>query len=253
MAEFFVFILLYNIKVLSLHCNQNSNTMPNYVKNELVIVGSDDRVRTIVACICGQDGIDFDRIHPMPEELRNVTSPVQIVSEKQYLKEAQEREARLILGTSGDNHFDRMNLTAKLQAEYIEKFGADNWYEWSCKNWGTKWGACSAEQPHFDTEDENTTATLKFDTAWSCPVPIIEKLSNEYPDVLIRIKYADEDFGSNVGEGSIKCGVWIYENCPESGSKEAMEMADYHWGMLKECYTFNEETQTYEYDESKEG
>jgi len=227
--------------------------MPNYVKNELVLIGSDERIRTMVATICGEDGrIDFDRIIPMPEELREVTSPVNIVSEAQYLKEKQERETRLILGTGGDNRFDRVNLTAKLQQEYIEKFGADNWYEWSCKHWGTKWGACSAEQTDFGTEEDRTTATLKFETAWSCPIQIIEKLSNEYPDVLVKIKYSDEDFGSNVGECSIKCGVWLYENCPEAGSKEAYEMANYFWGTLDECYTFNEETQNYEYDESKE-
>ena len=75
-------------------------------------------------------------------------------------------------------------------------YGSNNWYDWRVSHWGTKWNAYSTS---FDA-DENI---LSFDTAWSCPIPILEELSMvcaEYGDgVLFEGHWADEDCGCNVG------------------------------------------------------
>ncbi len=42
-----------------------------------------------------------------------------------------------------------------------------NWYDWSIKNWGTKWNACDSYV------DE---CYISFSTAWSLPEPVIRKL-----------------------------------------------------------------------------
>ena len=66
---------------------------------------------------------------------------------------------------------------------------------------------------------------IYFQTAWSNPFPVMEALSRKYPDVVFHVRFADEDFGHNVGEYSLKNGDTISENIPEGGSEEAYEMA----------------------------
>lgn len=77
------------------------------------------------------------------------------------------------------------------------------WYEWNRKGWGTKWNAYDQE-----IHDDH----VQFDTAWSHPFPVIETLSQKFPEDEIRVKWADEDVGNNLGEYLIRNGevemVW---------------------------------------------
>lgn len=47
-----------------------------------------------------------------------------------------------------------------------------DWYDWRCKNWGTKWNAYDQDLIGVSYN----CIELKFDTAWAPPMPIIEKL-----------------------------------------------------------------------------
>lgn len=49
----------------------------------------------------------------------------------------------------------------------------DNWYEWNCNNWGTKWDANIHD---WQRQDDNTIS-LFFDTAWSPPIALYEYLT----------------------------------------------------------------------------
>lgn len=73
---------------------------------------------------------------------------------------------------------------------------------WANANWGTKWNAYSIE----DGEE-----SLKFDTAWAHPFPVIEALSRQFPDETLLVEYADEDLGSNRGQYEIRNGEVIKE------------------------------------------
>ena len=55
----------------------------------------------------------------------------------------------------------------------------DRWYHWNIQNWGTKWDACDKS---IDYEDDEILA-LTFNTAWSPPEGIVEKLREKYPDL----------------------------------------------------------------------
>ena len=78
-----------------------------------------------------------------------------------------------------------------------ELYGKKNWYDWSVWNWGTKWNSYSNR---FDGD------TLYFHTAWAAPHPVIEKLSEQFPDVRISHRWADEDLGCNCGERDYQDG-----------------------------------------------
>ena len=67
-------------------------------------------------------------------------------------------------------------------------YGANNWYDWSIRHWGTKWDAC-------DSSVDGRTAS--FCTAWSCPEPVLVELGKKVGGIIVF--FADEDIGSNYG------------------------------------------------------
>lgn len=70
--------------------------------------------------------------------------------------------------------------------------------------WGTKWNA------YDQVVDVEFYHNAKFDTAWSCPVPVLVELSKKFPEDEITVVYADEDIGSNCGTFILKNGDSIY-------------------------------------------
>lgn len=51
----------------------------------------------------------------------------------------------------------------------------DNWYDWNCQNWGTKWDMTIID---FNREDDYTV-WVSFESAWSPPIALYEFLVDE--------------------------------------------------------------------------
>ena len=68
------------------------------------------------------------------------------------------------------------------------------------------------------------------------------------------MKWADEDFGYNVGRKEFENGEEIFSHTPPGGSKEALELAaEVHgWDLAEEGYLYNEKTGEYEYHNPNE-
>lgn len=104
----------------------------------------------------------------------------------------------------------------------IIKYGYDTWYDWSCANWGTKWNA-------YDTCININTNEIFFNTAWSCPLPILDKLAEICYEHKVEFtgKWADEDRGCNVGIFESDCDgdeYWFSYECIENCSNEAYDI-----------------------------
>jgi hypothetical protein len=111
------------------------------------------------------------------------------------------------------------NLEEAQQAlDNVRLYGHQDWYSWSTSNWGTKWNAYSQNSDEGSNE-------ISFETAWGTPYPVIEALSRKYPEAVISMRYADEDFGHNVGEYTFQAGDIVEETTPEGGSDAAYELA----------------------------
>ena len=84
----------------------------------------------------------------------------------------------------------------------VSKYGCVSWYDWSCKNWGTKWDAVEGQGKPEDGE-------LTFLTAWSEPIKVIEKLFSKHLNQKIEWEFIGEceefrgKFYSD-GKGNIK-------------------------------------------------
>lgn len=100
-------------------------------------------------------------------------------------------------------------------------YGARSWYDWCCKNWGTKWNS-------YDNEIDRENAQIRFCTAWSAPFPIAEAMTVKFPDIGFDWLYADEDMGYNTGRFLFENGkftVKMFEHC----SDEAMKTYETCW------------------------
>jgi hypothetical protein len=95
----------------------------------------------------------------------------------------------------------------------LKETGFTSWYDWAVKHWGTKWNA-------YDVKRLNET-TVRFDTAWSPPIPVIEALSRKFPKAKIRFTWADEDYGAKVGKIVVRNGGVIEGGSIENDSREA--------------------------------
>jgi hypothetical protein len=176
--------------------------MPNHITNELTLIGEQSKIDELLSKVKG-DNIDFDfnTFAPMPEELKGTMSPAKIVTQKEY---DEWLESKL---KKKDNWIGSP-ITQEKNDRLIANYGFNNWYDWSIANWGTKWNAYSVS-----VVDNN----IYFETAWSTPFHAMIRLSQAFPDVTLSMRFADEDFGSNVGEYELKNGELIGEYVPDYG------------------------------------
>ena len=79
------------------------------------------------------------------------------------------------------------------------KFESNDWYNFNNREWGTKWDVAVSENMDYpDTtieeaeNGENYVVHYNFNTAWSRPIPAIQKLSAQYPTLLFTLSYEEE-------------------------------------------------------------
>lgn len=123
--------------------------------------------------------------------------------------------------------FGKLADTGKQAINNLLNYGATTWYDWSIKNWGTKWNS-------YDTWKGDDHG-FQFSTAWSAPHPVLDALAKKYPDVRITHEWADEDIGQNCGRCEFENGECVYDYEPDT-HKEALEFATGVWGDTPEDY-----------------
>ena len=174
-------------------------------------------VKEILSAICYDDSseaeqtgigtIDFNKITPMPPSLdiesgsstdRGINLYLTSVnpSVRYYGKEKMDPVAftSLVERLNGSRSFLRHNAAltpeeiqnatlyhsedellqlGKTAVENLMQYGATTWYDWRTRGdtWNTKWNS-------YNAYDYNGGNEICFQTAWSAPHPIIEKLSS---------------------------------------------------------------------------
>ncbi len=95
----------------------------------------------------------------------------------------------------------------------------NNQCDWAVAMWGTKWNSYG-----YTSDTGFKDGKLAFLTAWSAPHPILQRLSEIYPDIKFEHEWADEDIGMNCGKYVYFGGERTEEYFPES-SRERIEFA----------------------------
>ena len=132
--------------------------MPNWTYNNLQFIGkTEDNVKQLKELLKSDDNdFDFNNIIPMPNELSDTVS-----------------------GSENAKPDWQKKQSEKLKAKY----GADNWYDWSNNNWGTKWNACDV-----NVEQNKNVLNYTFDTAWDAPREIVRALEHMKETILKDIR-----------------------------------------------------------------
>ena len=199
--------------MLSYICILKHKTMPNHVTNHVTFLGSTERIKELRAkCKTTESPFSFKAFHPMPTELVGTSSPAKIVTEQ----ELQDWKDKLANGELKDWEKDYRPITEKESKRFIKKYGTDNWYNWQTENWGTKWDCYD----HIEISESE----IHFNTAWSTPIRALMILSRMFDDITIEVRYADEDFGCNVGIYTLQ-GGHIESIYQPSYSKESVKLA----------------------------
>lgn len=96
-----------------------------------------------------------------------------------------------------------------------------DWYAWRINHWGTKWNAYT---PTITTHDDGTV-TIGFQTAWPAPFGIINELTLRLPGETLRVQWADEDLGRNLGDLTFRDSVTIKDDIPAESTDAARDYA----------------------------
>lgn len=198
--------------------------MPNYVMNDVVFNGSSTRLAELRAAVKSTESeFDFKNLIPVPQELMltaggEQTLAVKCAKGKRFGKGNDQILAELPVWAIEKASIEEWVALGERYLRNEDHYGSQTWFEYCINSWGTKWNACDVEWKSNDH--------VRFQTAWSMPRPVYEKLHELFPDIQFSVDYADEDIGTNCGtleydgedipcetEGDeeFACSVWDYD------------------------------------------
>lgn len=242
--------------------------MPNHVINRLEFDCSKEQLDEILAAICydessdeaeitGPGTIDFNKITPMPSSLNIESGSRTIDGISLYLtslnpdvhhfgEEKMGLEEFHAMLTKVGKNYGFMSYNPSMSKEEIAKctqytsaeellemgktavnnklqYGATTWYDWRTRpdTWNTKWNSYYPSDYHGGNE-------ITFQTAWDAPHPIIQKLSQMYPEVTIHHRWANEDYTQQCGSRTYLGGEEIDWDIPNT-NRGTIEMAAEIW------------------------
>lgn len=251
--------------------------MPNHVLNIVTLYGDEKQIAALKQIYCmekGADLLDFNKIIPMPEALNieagsktdqgiwlylmaadpydewpqakvwgyEKLQPETYMKLKTMFPDGMENHywresAKEIRSNCTENQKGRVKMLLELgkqAAENMLQYGAKDWYDWCIKHWGSKWNAYGSS--NMKNSEPNQ---LVFLSAWDSPEPVIQKLSQLYPDFLLKHQWADENLGYNLGERYYRAGKLEMEHVFEYGSQEAVQFAEtlFEWEEVEQSET----------------
>lgn len=196
--------------------------MPNHTSNYIIFNRElkEKEINNIKKELFNEkDNLDFNKLIKQPEKMINVGLSRNTVeayswyffknpdnlSEEDLKETLSDEEKRVDI----ENKYGKLQPELKKDIQKEEGYEKlENWYNWNCENWGTKWGA-------YETEFKDNDI-LFFCTAWSKPSDkLLNKLFNKLEQILSKedikeisyeVEYEGEDIREiyNVVGGNIK-------------------------------------------------
>ena len=161
--------------------------MPNWVMNYLTVEGSPELVEELknqvaqpyVMPVQSIGDLNFTVKDQEVNEVFSFWNIIRPTNMEDYPKQPKRSE----LPTSDPNWWADTNKVSRVD---------DSWYNWNNRNWGCKWDVTNPELCSEEENGENLVLVYQFDTPWSPPIPAMEKLSEQYPKLLLTLSYEEE-------------------------------------------------------------
>jgi hypothetical protein len=197
--------------------------MPNNTANNFTVHGPKEDVLRFVAQAKSdprayRDGesrdLDFNRLVPMPSELRETSSPFHIQTQEEIDNVWADWNKRKKAGALKNHEKDKpfnLGITQAKHDELVSKYGCADWYLWAVHNWGTKWNAYAVTEWDIVSQGEGElSASIYYETAWSPVTALFLRVSQDYPTLKFQHEFADEG-GTFLGSEVIFNGSVISE------------------------------------------
>jgi hypothetical protein len=181
--------------------------MPNWCTNHLSIDGPEEEIERFLKAAKGKGdwsdcNLSFQSLAPCPQALLDATSgSLQMGYEAKYtdkwetiagypwVRDANDgvipgtRDKLLVLLETLQP--EAMGLADQYKANF-DAHGCITWYEWCIEHWGTRWD-CNDGHSLVRGSRENLYAT--FDTAWSPPIALFDKVAEDFPKLEFGLQY----------------------------------------------------------------
>ena len=160
--------------------------MANWISNYVTPLNEAAKDFTCKHVVDEEGNFCFGKLVPVPDIITKTQSSMNIVSpeELQAFKAKHQQathcefEQEGLLYTLDENGDVYQSVCTEACSErLIEQYGADNWYDFRCQNWG-----CKNEIGDCETEDEDDTLSYGFSTAWDAPMEFMLKLAAACPE-----------------------------------------------------------------------
>jgi len=150
--------------------------MPNWVTNDVVIMGDKNSIKELYDDISIDEDVFFlANTLPTPKELTEVHSGAITIDGVRYGNWYEDED-----GTKTPVLDMRLD-------ELKEKYNCTNSIDWQYLNWGTKWGD---RETHIISKDDKTIV-LTFESAWGEPFLLLQHIAEMYKVEIVN-RYLDE-------------------------------------------------------------
>ena len=164
--------------------------MPNWCFNEWDLSGKPEAVEKAESELLDiNDNVDFNQLVPMPELLRKTSRVYNAEGAKLY-----------ILDDENDQLSDSKRRPAT--PEELKELarvgdGYDDWYDWACAKWGTKWNGSSTKVIRSDYRSRDFASVyIEFNTAWGPPKGVIEAMAEKCKE--LGVQFSARSHGEDI-------------------------------------------------------
>jgi hypothetical protein len=158
--------------------------MPNWVYNGLTIEGNSEQVKSLI--------VQMNK--PFVDSIKPNGDLAYSIQQRKYVNPI--FSFRNIIAPTD---MEAYHAVPTFPEKFSLAFEGNDWYNFNNREWGTKWDVAVAEGDEYSNTSiqeaengENYVVHYNFETAWSMPVPAIQKLSSQYPNLLMTLSYEEE-------------------------------------------------------------